>query len=164
MQNDGKFLDILEMWRLWRSRKFGSKRSPWCSMDCFFCENLEETALFFWHKTWGLTMDWKGGFRDLCNPRHDHCWSWLPMEKIWAEMDLNDRYPKRNLRKITMKRIAQASINWLVVGPPLWKILVNWDDYSQLNGKIKNGNQTTNQIKVVNFNQFHIASLICERV
>ena len=21
--------------------------------------------------------------------------------------------------------------NWLVVGPPLWKILVNWDDYSQ---------------------------------
>ena len=24
---------------------------------------------------------------------------------------------------------------WLVVGPPLWKILVNWDDYSQYMGK-----------------------------
>ena len=21
--------------------------------------------------------------------------------------------------------------NWLVVEPPLWKILINWDDYSQ---------------------------------
>ena len=26
-------------------------------------------------------------------------------------------------------------IYWLVVGPPLWKILVNWDDYSQYMGK-----------------------------
>ena len=25
--------------------------------------------------------------------------------------------------------------SWLVVGPPLWKILVNWDDYSQYMGK-----------------------------
>ena len=29
--------------------------------------------------------------------------------------------------------------------PTLWKILVNWDDYSQLNGKIKVMFQTTNQ-------------------
>ena len=28
---------------------------------------------------------------------------------------------------------------------PLWKILVNWDYYPNINGKIRNGNQTTNQ-------------------
>ena len=33
---------------------------------------------------------------------------------------------------------------WLVVGPPLWKILVNWDHYSQYIGKQKMF-QTTNQ-------------------
>ena len=36
---------------------------------------------------------------------------------------------------------------WLVVGPPLWKILVNWDDEIP-NIWEKNGNQTTNQLSV----------------
>ena len=39
--------------------------------------------------------------------------------------------------------------NWLVVGPPLWKI---WKSIGMISnpiyGKIKNGNQTTNQIRM----------------
>ena len=41
-----------------------------------------------------------------------------------------------------------TSHHWLVVGPPLWKILINWDEDSNpiLMGKFQiHGNQTTNQ-------------------
>ena len=36
--------------------------------------------------------------------------------------------------------------NWLVVEPPLWtNMKVSWDDYSPIDGKMKNMFQTTNQ-------------------
>ena len=53
---------------------------------------------------------------------------------------------------------ARTSINdrtqsWLVVGPPLWKIWVRQLGCleTQLNGKIKHGNQTTNQNQTCNW-------------
>ena len=38
--------------------------------------------------------------------------------------------------------------NWLVVEPPLWKIWVSWGYYSQLNGKIIQMFQSTNQLQI----------------
>jgi len=38
---------------------------------------------------------------------------------------------------------------WLVVSAPLKNMKVSWDDYSQLNGKIKFMFQTTNQMTKV---------------
>ena len=43
--------------------------------------------------------------------------------------------PTRHVNHFALRRWMKTLAFWLVVGPPLWKILVNWDDYSQYMGK-----------------------------
>ena len=47
---------------------------------------------------------------------------------------------------ISLDVCKQTVSGWWLGHPSEKYDFVNWDDYSQLNGKIKNGNQTTNQI------------------
>ena len=51
----------------------------------------------------------------------------LPVWNVWYFMNFS--------KFETGKHILSMIIDWLVVGPPLWKILVNWDDYAQYMGK-----------------------------
>ena len=37
--------------------------------------------------------------------------------------------------QVSKAGVDYPSLSWLVVGPPLWKILVNWNHYSQYMGK-----------------------------
>ena len=61
-----------------------------------------------------------------------------PLNKNWAG--------SIKLFKLRWWNYGSTTVFWLVVQPPLWKILVNWDDeIPNINGNIKNGNQTTNQ-------------------
>ena len=85
---------------------------------------------------WSLEVLLKGQMMSQCGP-------WMPRIRISS-------IP------------AVSCIFWLVVGPPLWKIWVRqlgwWD--SQLNGKIKNGNQTTNQILYSQFGSWCLTRLL----
>ena len=57
--------------------------------------------------------------------------------------------PIANQKKTKWKKKHEKQQNWLVVGPPLWKI---WKSIGMMTfpiyGKIKHGNQTTNQKKM----------------
>ena len=61
-------------------------------------------------------------------------------------------FPKKCRRVAAKKKLKtfefvflRWTIYWLVVQPPLWKILVNWDDEIPNIWRKKNGNQSTNQ-------------------
>ena len=64
---------------------------------------------------------------------------WGVRKKTWGVLT-------NEFRGKQWKTIPQSSPYWLVVGPPLWKI---WKSIGMISnpryGKIKNGNQTTNQ-------------------
>ena len=88
-------------------------------------------------------------FPNLCAVMRERSFD-SPDERLWFDQGFTCFSTRRDWHSRHSRKPLASGIlsgqNWLVVGPPLWKILVSWDDYSQYMGKYKiDGNQTTNQ-------------------
>ena len=63
-------------------------------------------------------------------------WETIAFPIIFEVNLLAKKIPKESMLLIVKcKPLSSVQDYWLVVGPPLWKILVNWYDYSPYMGK-----------------------------
>ena len=80
--------------------------------------------------------------------------SWLSFGDLWEWM------PYKMISDILYTSLYY--VYWLVVEPPLWKIFVNWDHYSQYMEEWKMF-QTTNQYNIIHFNDLKIFESVFKR-
>ena len=93
--------------------------------------------------SWGISFhqgveSWDEYHRGTLN------WRWGSIERFLLDWDPARLNKKKATKPYDRTEYICNYIIWLVVQPPLSKILVNWDDYSQYMGKYKMF-QTTNQ-------------------
>ena len=105
----------------------------YCCFCCYYC--YQYIYIYIWLKQDQVPLTIHVGSPDspplhcrtMTHHAHHRRW-WPALDRVSSDFRLFD--------------------NWLVVGPPLWKI---WTSIGMMKfpiyGKIKNGNQTTNQIR-----------------